>query len=79
MPRIQPVEKENAPQESRPLMEAGEQSVGKMLNFFKQLAVSPASLKAYMDFDAALGDGALDEQTHESIYLATSNYNGCTY
>lgn len=79
MPRIQPVEKENAPQESQPLMEAGEQNVGKMLNFFKQVAVSPASLKAYIDFDATLHDGALDEQTSESIYLATSNYNGCAY
>ncbi len=35
MPRIQPLEKENAREESRPLMEAGEQNVGEMLNFFK--------------------------------------------
>lgn len=79
MPRIQPVELEDAPEESRPLMEAGEQNMGKMLNFFKQVGVSPASLKAYMDFDATLADGALDKKTSESIYLATSNYNGCAY
>ncbi len=79
MPRIQPLEKENTREESRPLMEAGEQNVGKMLNFFKQSAVSPASLKAYMDFNATLDDDALDKKTHKSIYLATSNYNGCTH
>lgn len=79
MPRIQPVEPENAPEYSRPLMEQGEQTVGQMLNFFKQMAVSPASFKAYMDFDAALQGGALDQKTHEAIYLATSDYNGCKY
>lgn len=79
MPRIQPVEKDSAPEASRPLMEAGEQSIGKMLNFFKQVAVSPATLKAYMDFNATLDGGALDKKTGESIYLATSNYNGCAY
>jgi alkylhydroperoxidase family enzyme len=79
MPRIQPLEPENAPQESRELMEQGEQAVGRMLNFFKQMAVSPASFKAYMEFDGALQEGALDQQTLESVYIATSNYNGCTY
>ena len=79
MPRIQPLEPDNAPQESRQMMEQGEQAVGQMLNFFKQMAVSPASFKAYMEFNGALQEGTLDQQTHESVYLATSNYNGCTY
>jgi alkylhydroperoxidase family enzyme len=50
-----------------------------MLNFFKQMAVSPASFLAYMDFDADLQGGALDQLTHEAVYIATSDYNGCTY
>ncbi len=79
MPRIQSLEQENAPQESRQLMEQGEQAVGQMVNFFKQMAVSPASFKAYMDFNSALQDGALDHTTHESIYMATSDFNGCVY
>ena len=54
MLRIQPLEPENAPEQSRQLMEQGEQAMGQMLNFFKQMAVSPASFKAYMDFEAAL-------------------------
>ena len=79
VPRIQPVEPDDAPQESRQLMEQGEQAVGQMLNFFKQIAVSPAAFKAYMEFDGALHEGALDSQTFESVYMATSNYNGCKY
>ena len=79
MPRIQPVEPENAPEASQPLMEQGEQAMGQMLNFFKQLAVSPASFQAYMSFEEALQGGALDQLTREAVYLGTSDYNGCVY
>ncbi len=79
IPRIQPVEKENAPEESRPLMEQAEQASGQMLNFFKQMAVSPASFKSFMEMDGALHGGALDPKTREVVYIATSDYNGCTY
>ena len=79
MPRIQPLESEDAPEQSRQLMEQGEQAMGQMLNFFKQMAVSPASFQAYMDFDADLQGGVLDQLTHEAVYIATSDYNGCTY
>lgn len=79
MPRIQPVEKENAPEESRPLMEQGAEAAGQMLNFFKQMAVSPASFKGYLEIDGALQGGALDPKTREVVYIATSDFNGCTY
>ena len=46
IPRIQSVDPENAPEESCPLMERGEQEIGQMLNFFKQMALSPASFDA---------------------------------
>ncbi len=79
MPRIQPIEKDNAPEKSRPLMEQGEQAAGQMLNFFKQMAVSPASFKGYLKLDGALEGGALDPETREVVYIGTSDYNGCTY
>jgi alkylhydroperoxidase family enzyme len=79
MPRVQPLEPEEAPEQSCQLMEQGEQAMGQMLNFFKQFAVSPASFQAYMDFDAALQGGALDQMTHEAIYIGTSDFNGCVY
>ena len=79
VPRIQPLEPDDAPEQSRELMEQGEQAVGQMVNYFKQMAVSPASFKAYMDFNSTLQGGALDHITHESIYIATSDFNGCVY
>jgi alkylhydroperoxidase family enzyme len=79
VPRIASLEPENAPEQSRQLMEQGEQAMGQMLNFFKQMAVSPASFQAYMDFEVALKGGALDQLTHEAVYIGTSDYNGCTY
>jgi hypothetical protein len=79
MPRIQPVEKENAPEQTRHLIEQGEQALGQELNFLKQFAVSPAAFQAFLSFDEALGDSTLDTFTHESIYIGTSNYNGCVY
>ena len=79
MPRIAPLEPENAPEQSRQLMEQGEQAMGQMLNFFKQMAVSPASFQAYMNFEAALQGGALNQWTREAVYIGTSDYNGCTY
>ena len=80
MPRIQPVEPENAPEAAQPLIEAGkEQTGGEVINFFKQMSVSPTSFKAYMDFAETLQGGALDRQTQESIAVAVSDYDGCVY
>ena len=50
-----------------------------MLNVFKQMAVSPAALQAYWDFNGSLQGGSLDQLTFESIYIATSDFNGCVY
>ena len=80
MPSIEPVEPENAPEESKPLIEQSKQmSGGEVVNFFKQMAVSPKTMKAYMDFAGTMQGGALDRQTQESIAVAVSDYHGCKY
>ena len=80
MPRIQPVEPADAPQGSQKYIEMGKkQTGGQVINFFKQMSVSPASFKAYMDFSGTLQGGALDRQTQESIAVAISDYDGCVY
>lgn len=79
MPRIEPVEPENAPEESRPLMEQGAQGAGKMLNFYKTFAASPAAFEGYMNLNDTLQGGALDRQMQESIAVAVSDFNGCHY
>ena len=80
MPRIQPVEPENAPEQSRTLIEQGKRSAGGQdLNFFRQMAVSPKSFKGYMDLSGTLQGGALERLTQESIAVAVSDVNGCEY
>ncbi len=76
MPRIEPVERDSAPEASRPLMEQG---AGKMLNFYKTFAVSPAAFGGYMDLNATLKGGTLDRKMQESIAVAVSDFNGCDY
>jgi alkylhydroperoxidase family enzyme len=80
MPRIQPIEPENAPDAAQPLIEAGKkQTGGQVINFFKQLSVSPATFKAYMDFAGTMQEGALDRQMQELIAVAVSDFDGCKY
>lgn len=80
MPRIQPVEPQNAPEAAQLLIEAGKQQTGgQVINFFKQMSVSPTTFKAYMDFSGTMQGGALDRQTQELIAVAVSDFNGCKY
>lgn len=80
MPRTQQVDPNNASQEAQPLLEQGRQQAGGQdINFFKQMAASPTSLKAYMDFAGTLQGGALDRQTQESIAIGVSDFDGCKY
>ncbi len=79
MPRIQPVEPENAPEASRPLMEQAAQSTGQTLNFHREFGNSPTAFKAYLDFSATMQGGALDRQMQEAIAVAVSDFNGCVY
>ena len=80
MPRIQPVEPERAPEESKPLIEQGKKSAGGQdLNFFRQMAVSPKSFKGYMNLSGTLQGGSLDRQAQESIAVAVSDFNACEY
>jgi hypothetical protein len=52
------VEPENAPEAAQPLIEAGKQQTGgEVINFFKQMSVSPTTFKAYMDFSGTMQGG----------------------
>src|ERR1700724_4122591 len=49
-------------------------------NFWKALAVHPASLKrTWESVKEVMGPGALDAVTKEMLYLAVSATNGCGY
>ncbi len=80
MTRIQMVEPQDAPEVSKEYIEVGKQmSGGQVINFFKQMSVAPATFKGYMDLAGTLSGGALDRQTQESIAVAVSDFDGCTY
>ncbi len=80
MTRMQLVEPHNAPEVSKEYVEVGKQMTGgQVINFFKQMSVSPASFKGYMDLSGTLQSGTLDRQMQESIAVAVSDFNGCTY
>lgn len=80
MPRTHAVDPENAPEQSKPLIEQGKQATGgQVVNFYRQMAVSPAAFKGYLDLAGTLSGGALSRQDQETIAVAISDKHGCTY
>lgn len=69
----------DAPQASRPLLEAVKKQIGSVPNLFRLVAQSPASLEGYLGLNTALGKGALPAATRERIALAVAQLNGCSY
>ncbi|MBA2690966.1 MAG: hypothetical protein H0U65_00535 [Rubrobacter sp.] len=79
MARTKAVDPNDAPSGAEDLLEAGRKQAGGDINFFKQMAASPTSLKAYMDFAGTMQGGALDRGTQEAIAVGVSDFNGCKY
>lgn len=69
----------DAPAASQPLLEGVHRQLGLVPNLFRLVANSPAALKGWLDFSAALGSGTLPAPTRERIALAVAQINGCDY
>jgi uncharacterized peroxidase-related enzyme len=69
---------DDAPEESKPILEAIKQQLGSVPNLFRLIAKSPAALTAYSSGSGALAK-TLDLKTRERIALAVSQVNGCEY
>lgn len=69
---------DNAPEASKPTLEAVNKKLGVVPNLFRLIASSPAALAGYMGFNGALTK-ALDAKTRERIALAVAQVNGCDY
>jgi uncharacterized peroxidase-related enzyme len=69
----------DAPETSRPLLEAVNKQLGLVPNMFRLIAISPQALEGYLGLSAALGHGALSVATRERIALAIAAFNGCDY
>ncbi|MEO8647265.1 carboxymuconolactone decarboxylase family protein [Pseudomonas sp.] len=79
MTRIAPLNLENATDATRPMLEGVQKKIGFLPNVFRVLALAPAVLTNYMQSSAALSKTSLSDLEKESIFLATSQANGCDY
>ena len=79
MPRIKPIDPENAQGKAKQLLDGVQKSVGMVPNIMRTFANSPAALQAYVGFLNALEGTSIDAKTREAIAIATSGANGCEY
>ena len=80
MPRINtPSTIEASPEQSQPILQNVQKSMGSVPNLFRLVGNSPAALEGYLGLNAALAKGVLDSATRERIALAIANVNECTY
>ena len=78
--KIPPLERDQAPEAARPIYDTLQQTVGRVMNFWKVLAHRPDVLRTFMDFDSAVwAPGALSPKIKELVYLRASIMNGCHY
>lgn len=69
---------ENAPDASKPILNAVQKQLGSVPNLFRVASLSTPALAALTGLNAALSK-ALDVKTRERIALATAEVNGCDY
>jgi uncharacterized peroxidase-related enzyme len=69
----------DAPEASRPLLDAVAEQLGSVPAMFRAIAVSPQALAGYLGLSGALAQGALPAPTRERIALAVAEVNGCGY
>jgi uncharacterized peroxidase-related enzyme len=79
MAAVTPLEKEQAPENVRPVYDQVTKQVGHMLNMFKTLAYSPEMLQGFLALNAALAKVELNPKYRELAYLKTSQLNQCAY
>jgi uncharacterized peroxidase-related enzyme len=69
---------DDAPQASKPILEAVHKQLSVVPNLFRLIATSPAALEGFAANSAALAR-TLDLKTRERIALAVAQVNGCDY
>lgn len=69
----------DAPEASRPMLEAVKKQLGVVPNLFRLVSISPSALEGYLGMSGALAKGALPAATRERIALAVAEINRCSY
>ena len=79
MPRIHPVNRDQADNKTAQLLSGVEKKMGKVPNLIGSMAQSTATANAYLGFSSALSGGSLSAQDREQIALAVGQANDCDY
>jgi len=79
MQRIPTTDINNAPAESKPVLEQIKAKHGRVANLFATVAHSPAALKALAGMFGALEEGTLAGKPQEAIALCVARIHGCEY
>ena len=79
MARIPPLSSEEAPAASQRPLERREHQLGRVSNFLRTMANSPAALEGYLGLSNCLDKGSLPPHTGRRIALAIAEFNGCDY
>ncbi len=79
MSRLSPIRTNGATSELKRSLKSSQLTLGKVPNFLRVMANSPASLRAYILADAALVRGRLTARQREQVALAVAEINGCAY
>lgn len=79
MTRLPVVDPATAPEAAAELLAGVQQALGATPNMMKVMANSPATLKGYLDLNAALSKGKLRAATRELVALAVAEANECSY
>jgi len=78
--KIEPLEKSKVGESARPVYDALEKKMGRVLNIFKVMAHRPNALGPFLDFYGQVwAEGPLSPRIKELAYLRTSIMNGCEY
>ena len=78
MPRIQPIDIDQAAGKAKTLLEGVNKARGMTPNLMRTLAHSSAALDAYLGFGKALGGGGLSSKFRdEQIAVTVALINGC--
>ena len=78
MARLMIPTRENAPDDSKPMLDMVRQTMGFVPRVVMLLSMSPAVLKAFLGTQSALS-GTLDVKTRHAVALAVSQANDCSY
>ena len=79
MPRINPIDPNQAQGKAKTLLDAVQGKFGRVPNLMKTMANSPAVLESYLNFSQTIGGGSFSPALREQIALAIAGVNGCDY